>query len=308
MTTSEAMKALWRDPVYRSKMMAKRTVQPRRPSMPLKYGWDEATADLAYIVGVVMGDASLANPKTITLSIQERDLEFAEAFSTAMEKQFGLKPHWRRRGPVSFVSPNNGKTYIGSPSVEVQFNSRLAHDFLDKLDTAWVEQQKPELQVAWLRGAWDSEGCISPDRAAFRVSFCSANPATLGLYCSLIEKFLGVKTRSTMYAYQTVPQVGFGKLKDVLAFSRLVIPTIKRKRAIFALAANKFSAPQAGELRAELEQLFEQGLGPREAWETVGGDRSYAYRVYHHKWKQESPRLGDKIFPQKPSNSPSASS
>jgi intein-encoded DNA endonuclease-like protein len=107
--------------------------------------------DLAYVIGVEAGDGFLnVKRKSYQYRIRLRavDREFVEAFNQAVSKVLGCPPHRLWKG-------NENET-------EVEFGSYLLHKFLLQSPqqlSAFIEHDK-ECAAAFLRGFFDSEGCI----------------------------------------------------------------------------------------------------------------------------------------------------
>lgn len=113
----------------------------------------EPSTDLAYILGVLLGDGTVYRNKRrngaeriIALSV--KDLEFAKAFLDALRK-INLHPH--------FYFYRKNATY------RVRAYSRIFHDWFKSLDMEKIEQlvtTSPELARSFLKGFYDSEGSL----------------------------------------------------------------------------------------------------------------------------------------------------
>ncbi len=177
-------------------------------------------AELAYIVGVVVGDGHLSREGKVVQHV--KDWEFADAFGDALEKQFG--------GHIS-------KFGTGDGCLRVQLASHIATDFLRSIISPdWVMSLPPELKISWLRGLWDSEGSISWSGNKCCVALGMMNEQCVFLYSSILE-LMGIHTRP--HVYNRVWTVTFAGLSDVVRFYGLVQPTIKRKRHLFDQAKTK---------------------------------------------------------------------
>ncbi len=114
--------------------------------------------ELAYVIGVETGDGFL-NVKVRTYQYRIRlravDREFVEAFSLAVSKVLGCPPHRLWKGEKA-------------RETEVEFGSDLLHKFLSqKLDDLkpFIEHDKA-CAAAFIRGFFDSEGCVNTRREA----------------------------------------------------------------------------------------------------------------------------------------------
>lgn len=107
-----------------------------------KHGYETPTSDLAYIIGVLMGDASI-HRTTIRLDVKDR--EFAETFTTALRRQFGLNTYSgvRRRNSAN---PRWGDVHY------VAMTSRPVSEFLREIrNIDWVQKLPDEYRIAWVR-------------------------------------------------------------------------------------------------------------------------------------------------------------
>lgn len=199
---------------------------------PLKQGYCQLTEDLAYIVGVLMGDGHLAKDRIILNSV---DAEFVGAFYETIQRQFGRSASIYQVPAVRKVSPSNGKTYLCQPQVRLQFASVEAVTFLEGVRSSdWVSRLPVKYKIAWLRGIWDSEGSITKAKVKnhWMVAFAIRNETLAALYQQTLAEALSITATLTKSKNQ-MWVVYFGKLHDVVRFYHGVQPTIQRKRARF---------------------------------------------------------------------------
>jgi intein-encoded DNA endonuclease-like protein len=140
------------------------------------------TAELAYVIGVETGDASL-NMKLgyqYRIRLQATDREFVEAFNQAMSKVLGCPPHSLWKG-------------ITAKEIHVEFGSFLLHKFL----LQELEQLKPFIEhdkrcvSAFLRGFFDSEGCVEKSG---KLTGSNTESDLLKYVQLLLSKFFGIET------------------------------------------------------------------------------------------------------------------
>ena len=139
--------------------------------------------ELAYVIGVETGDAFL-NVKLKTYQYRVRlravDREFVEAFNQAVSKVLGCPPHRLWKGK-------------NARETEVEFGSYLLHGFLlQKLQVLkpFIEHDK-ECVAAFLKGFFDSEGCIDTYR---KLSASNSNLALLRYVQYLLQRYFGIET------------------------------------------------------------------------------------------------------------------
>jgi intein-encoded DNA endonuclease-like protein len=126
------------------------TKSPRRAG---HYFVPKPNPELAYVIGVKAGDASL-NVKVKTyqyrIRLQSIDREFVEAFNQAVAKVLACPPHRLWKGDTA-------------KEIHVDFGSYLLHRFLQHQ----VHALKPFIEhcencvAAFIKGIFDSEGCIT---------------------------------------------------------------------------------------------------------------------------------------------------
>ena len=138
--------------------------------------------ELAYVIGVKLGDASMSVNKHYSYMIKLRviDREFAEEFSRCLSVILGRAP------PRVKWNPKNSLW-------ETQASSLLLRHFLLRP----LENLKPTIEhcrkckAAFLRGFLDSEGGVSGDTIAIG----NTNKETLCYVQSLLEKAFKIDTR-----------------------------------------------------------------------------------------------------------------
>lgn len=207
---------------------------------PLRSDWKRTSPELAYIAGVLMGDGHIVpseNPAA-GLRLNVVDEDFADEFSQALEEQFGRLARKYKRATRCMIV--NGRKYNCQNQFHIQFYSKDVAAFAKTLDETWVRQLPPEYKIAWLRGAWDSEGSVYKRRDGKRltVEFGGVSEEWFAKLFSDALHEIGIEAKVSS------PQVYGPKLKsrwrvrihdqeDVRRFFRLVNPTIARKRKLF---------------------------------------------------------------------------
>lgn len=235
-----------------------------RKVVPLPSNYMESTDDLAYIVGVLMGDGHISTQNLIVLGTVDK--EFAEAFRLALGRWLNRKIPELRCYEVGKVKFPDGKLHSCRPVFIASVGSRPASEFLKSLlsmATTWVRTLPVNFQLSWLRGIWDSEGCIINHRnAGNRLIFGTIDLELTELYREILKTSCGIETalvrsprkppRSTMWyacSYQK---------ERCIEFFKLVQPTVIRKRVIFERMMS-YTPPTR-------EQLSERGRLAQKEW------------------------------------------
>lgn len=139
--------------------------------------------ELAYVIGVETGDASL-NVKIKTyqyrIRLQAVDREFVEAFNQAMAKLLGCPPHHLWKGGTA-------------KETHVEYGSYLLHKFLKQP----FESLKPFIEhdkgcvAAFVKGFFDSEGCVDKKGG---ITASNSNLELLRYMQFLLTKHIGIET------------------------------------------------------------------------------------------------------------------
>lgn len=201
----------------------------------------ELSDDLAYIVGVVMGDGAIGKR---AIYLQATDFDFVAAFRETCLRQFGRCGGIKEEAGRSMRAPKNGQTYVGSTSWKVCVSSKQVADFLRTVTLDWLQGFSQSQKIAWIRGLWDSEGCIGRDRNGFRITLAMTDPNTVFCYQKILAS-LGIVTSfrgpyNNGGEYMPLWYSTFGRLSDVTKFFDLISPTIVRKRQIFLEALDRY--------------------------------------------------------------------
>lgn len=223
-----------KDPVARARWKANMT---KARMKPLKIGFNLPTEDLAYIVGVLMGDGWF-RPNAVGLATIDR--EFSDAFTRALVRQFGRTvKHWVTPSKPMH-DPRTGKMYISKRQFVVLMFSIEAKRFLETILTLdWIRGLGKTQKAAWIRGLWDSEGNIYERKHNFgwEVGLTSSDKDTVYLYCELLQEIGGIQS----HIYRRTDRdslwnVRFGCIDAVVRFYGVVQPTIRRKLERFERA------------------------------------------------------------------------
>jgi hypothetical protein len=191
----------------------------------------QMSPELAYILGVMLGDGSLTKRRIGLITI---DKDFALNFKKKLEKWSGLKGR--------LYKYFNKQTYIYKQGFcySVFLNSRKARDFVKGLiyyrktqriywkylkKTSFTKEQK----IAFLQGLYDSEGCIK----TYRIDFSNTSYWLI----LLVKKHLnslqikpniskGKKVKDRLRNYR----VDITGKKNIFRFHSLISFSIKRKQ------------------------------------------------------------------------------
>lgn len=227
---------------YRRRVPRMFQTRERNPNYkPVRGDSDRITQDLAYLVGVHLGDG-YARERMIVLATA--DIEFAQAWGDAIKRQFGREVKIiSRPGPTTFKR-GRSKFYISKISHRVRLCSVTASDILRSVSNQhWIDRLPVELKLDMLRGLWDSEGCISPNGTGGRswsVRFSNSDLTVISIYQNLLKECLGIQPGISWDTRNWVADVRFSRLEDVILFHAAVKPTIQRKRERFQEAIRCF--------------------------------------------------------------------
>jgi DNA mismatch repair protein MutS len=190
---------------------------------------ERLTPDLAYVLGLLVGDGCLTHTKRVQLTTA--DDEIAQAFTRIVQATFGYTPTTTQRQGTP------ARTYLITSVDLRQFLFKMGLDYVrahEKKIPDRILQAPRDIVVAFLQGLFDTDG--SADRRYGNVEFSSASPTlarqvqgvllNLGIVSSLRRK--GTAARP---AYR-VSLHG----EDAIRFYREVGFRLSRKQAREALA------------------------------------------------------------------------
>jgi hypothetical protein len=150
------------------------------------------TSELAYIIGVILGDGCLKNYKykkssfyLICLGVKNK--EFALKFKNYLEKWSGL------RVKINIV---NSKTFKQGFYYRVILYSKIIfnilQNYIKELNKNILNSQK-KYQIAFLEGLYDSEGSVSfnyyKGYANKVISFCNTNKTIIDLVQNILNNY-----------------------------------------------------------------------------------------------------------------------
>ena len=210
-------------------------------ALRLKPRWRRRSVSLAYLLGVLMGDGCLAKNSVVLETI---DREFADLFAGCLERQFGRKPSIYRRPGGPWLSNLNGKTYVRRPYLRAELCSREAVRFLKSIKYAhWVRSLSKPLLTAWLRGMWDSEGCIYQvtQTKLWAVCFVNTDSVLANLFAEGLLKVARISAIPHRSKGSALWSIRIWRQDAIVRFFDIVQPTIRRKRRRFELARRRLS-------------------------------------------------------------------
>jgi len=117
----------------------------------------EKSAELAEIVGIILGDGSLPGKHQLIISFNSKtDEEYARYLRSTLQKLFMVDPH------VHYRNNNNGAEIIVSSSSLVEFLEKLGLEKGNKVKNqaavpGWINE-KLGYRLACLRGLMDTDG------------------------------------------------------------------------------------------------------------------------------------------------------
>lgn len=197
----------------------------------------EISKELAYLVGVALGDGSLIYTRTKRFTLRTIDEDFARYVYEVIKEWCGLEPKMYKRRGTEKVFPNNIKSKT-KDSFEVVLNSKEAVKILKKYidDYSWIFNQPEKIKIAFIKGLWDSEGTISGKT----ISWCNSNLKLAEAFKKLLES-IGIKAslskrsgRSNLYDVRVYRKM------DIIKFYKNIGITIERKRKKLETIITKF--------------------------------------------------------------------
>ena len=175
---------------------------------------------LAYVLGVLMGDGSVyVHKRGYRIELHVRDEEFARSFAEAL-KALGLNP-WIG-GPYE---PHSGK----KPEYKVVAYSKdlaMSYQQMQHLERLKEFLSDNTLFINFLRGFYESEGCLYKPTSYRRLLIYNNNADLLQYICERLQDF-GIKASIREYR-KGEWCLEIWKKKDIAKFLRLVKPVIKR--------------------------------------------------------------------------------
>ncbi len=154
-----------------------------------------ASKELAYIVGLLLGDGSFRYQESkertsYTIVYASKDKDLMSTFLKNFERWSNLMPKKLHVIKASYKRFPNGRYYHSKKAYMVQIGFKEAWMFLKifKDKPLLCLQFFPLKQTRWLiKGLWDAEGCISKNNGYLRIHFSNSNEDILELYKKLLE-------------------------------------------------------------------------------------------------------------------------
>ena len=202
-------------------------VVERKPRKKVKESAYEISKELAYIVGVLLGDGSLIYTRTKRFCLRTIDWDFA-IYTYAMLKEWcGIEPKIYEIKGGERLFPN-GVLSKTKNSFVVALHSKEAVEILKRYseDYSWIFDQPEDFRIAFIKGLWDSEGTITDP---YTISWCNTNKKLVETYAKLLAS-VGIKARIFKRPDRELYDVKIFRKKDVIKFYKKIGITIKRKR------------------------------------------------------------------------------
>lgn len=157
-----------------------------------------SSKELAYVVGLILGDGSFRHQKSrertsYVIVYATKDKELMDFFLKNFGNWAGFKPK-----KISIVKEKikkfpNGKNYYCKKVYLVQIPSKntwiFLKEFKDKPEKCLIFFRRNH-QNWLLKGLWDAEGCIRAQNSKYlRIHFSNSNKNIINLYTKLLENF-----------------------------------------------------------------------------------------------------------------------
>ena len=147
--------------------------------------YPEPSNELAYVIGVMLGDGSLKrHSRDYDIKLNTIDIEFAETFSNMLAKLLNrkvLRP--------KYIGRKRGRNY----GWEIAYSSKAFYTWFKRqsLETLkkYIEYDKDTVKY-FLRGLYDSEGSNYKCR---RISLCNSDLDLLQYTQYLLKRYFGIR-------------------------------------------------------------------------------------------------------------------
>lgn len=199
-------------------------------TLELKTGYKKITNDLAYILGVIYGDGYIISSGGIGLQVKDED--FADVFSRALKRQFGITPKKYQTKPSIFKDWRNGKEYKRKKTYIIRLLSVNLRDFMQEIKNfKTIKKFNKRQKISFLRGLWDSEGSIHSKNTNI-LNFTHNDLKICNLFGDLLLEVMGIPSK--IYHSSQGNYILYIYRKEYLKkFYKVIQPTISRKRDIF---------------------------------------------------------------------------
>jgi len=178
---------------------------PRRPKPQVVEPKLSPSPELAYVLGVIYGDGTVAKSRYVNKRLNKRgykyvvrlaviDKQFAEEFMRALEK-LGLRPklYYVVRYPSEkmFGDPAKAK-----PRWVVHAESKKFYEFVKSLTIEKLEELVRDYEQWFVKGFYESEGCVDISPKEYRIRIVNTNRKLMELLFKMLHR-LGF--RATLY-------------------------------------------------------------------------------------------------------------
>lgn len=187
----------------------------RRLIHPTK-SYTNLTPEKAYILGVLCGDAHI-NKKFIRLEIRH-DKEFVAEFLKCVKEVYGLT--------YTFKYYAHRNSYVAYVASEIICKDLLKYGKFGTyrwLLPAEIKQKLGNVAASFLRGYFDSEGCVRP----YTIDATSVNLNALRDVQILLEK---LEIKSKIYSGKKYHTIVVSRKENIRKFKEKIGLTIKRKQ------------------------------------------------------------------------------
>lgn len=250
--------------------------------------------ELAYIYGVLVGGGSIENRnRTYRINLNVVDKEFAENFSKKLKKWSGMEPSMSERTVFSNHKTKYNKLIRGvSHFFVVRLASKQVINFLQrKIKNGTYKWRVPEdvinsndedIICNFLKGFFDSEGCVIHSNRTRRVEAFSVNKEGLDQIQILLEKIY-IKSRNLQTEEQKLMgayTLRISKRTNLEKFEKVNF-IINRKREKFEnlLKSYKLYVYQIGEVENRLIEDLKKPKTVKEISAII--DRKVRTTYYH---------------------------
>lgn len=258
----------------------------KKIKIPLSELQKQFTHNIAYILGVCLGDACIY-PYCIKLEVI--DEEFALEFKKALDD-------WSRMKAVLTLQKSKGVNR--KPTYRVMFYSSQAIKFLknfmdNRLNEILIGDK--EIQASFLRGLYDSEGCVMIKNKKYCcLQFTNTNLKIINICEKLLKKFK-IKFTRTKYVWNNHYKIRYDvriyKIKSAKIFLNKIGFSIKRKQEKLKQIVNNYepnpyfwSKEEEFFLRKNYKIMFYKDIGEKIGKSEGAIEHKLRYLNLYKKW------------------------
>lgn len=187
--------------------------------------------ELAYILGVFLGDGSITGNRSIVLATTDED--FAKEFMKNMKRWSGIESSMKQL--PGKISNFYGRLYESKSSWLASTHSVEIVNFLKNFDLSSIKSASSGIKAAFLRGLFDSDGSITRTRNVVTLQLTNTNKMLINLVFRLMKDLgfedIRITKEKARFSSKIVYRIRTGRKYNILLFYKKVGFSIKRKQS-----------------------------------------------------------------------------